>query len=127
MAQPVATGDRGPEVLSPPPHHPRFPLSDSIRGLAAIAVLAVHAWLFTGGFGGFDGNLPNRMMVRLDGAVAVFFLLSGFLLYRPMIAHRAGGPDAPSVASYGRGRFLRIFPAYWLALTVLAIFPGLVG
>jgi peptidoglycan/LPS O-acetylase OafA/YrhL len=66
-------------------------------------------------------------MVRLDGAVAVFFLLSGFLLYRPMIAHRAGGPEAPSAASYGRGRFLRIFPAYWLALTVLAIFPGLVG
>lgn len=116
-----------PATLAPPAHHPRFPLSDSIRGIAAIAVLLVHIWLFTGGFGGFTGTLPNRAMVRLDGFVAVFFLLSAFLLYRPLIAHRTGGPSAPSLGTYARGRFLRIYPAYWLALTVLAIVPGLVG
>jgi peptidoglycan/LPS O-acetylase OafA/YrhL len=114
-------------VLSPPPNHPRFPLSDGIRGLAAVAVLVVHVWLFTGGFGGFTGSLPNRLVVRLDFVIAVFFALSGFLLYRPMIAHRAGGPAPPKVSGYFRGRFLRIYPAYWVALTALAIFPGLVG
>ena len=31
------------------------------------------------------------------------------------------------MVDYARRRFLRIFPAYWLALTVLAIWPGLVG
>jgi peptidoglycan/LPS O-acetylase OafA/YrhL len=113
--------------VAPPPLHPRFPLADGIRGIAAIAVLVVHSWLFTGGFGGFTGSIPNRAVVRLDGMVAIFFLLSAFLLYRPMIAHRAGGPAAPSVGDYARRRFLRIYPAYWIALTGLAIFPGLVG
>ena len=66
-------------------------------------------------------------MVRLDGTVALFFLLSAFLLYRPMIAQRAGGPSAPGVGRYAQGRLLRIYPAYWVALTVLAVFPGLLG
>jgi peptidoglycan/LPS O-acetylase OafA/YrhL len=116
-----------PDVVSPPPFHPRFPLSDGARAFAVVSVMIVHAWLFTGGFGGFTGSLPNRLVVRLDGAVAIFFFLSGFLLYRPMIAHRTGGPAAPSVVDYARRRFLRVYPAYWVALTALAIFPGLVG
>jgi peptidoglycan/LPS O-acetylase OafA/YrhL len=54
-------------------------------------------------------------------------MLSAFLLYRPMIAHRAGGPAAPRVGDYARRRFLRLYPAYWVALTALAILPGLFG
>jgi peptidoglycan/LPS O-acetylase OafA/YrhL len=97
-----------------------------VRGIAAIAVVIVHSWLFAGGFG--DGtDLTNRLVVRLDSMVAIFFLLSAFLLYRPMIAHRAGGPAAPRVADFARRRFLRIYPAYWVALTCLAILPGLAG
>lgn len=116
-----------PDVVAPPPLHPRFPLADGARGFAVPAVMVVHAWLFTGGFGGFTGSLPNRAVVRLDVAVAIFFFLSAFLLYRPMIAHRAGGPAPPRVGDFARRRFLRIYPAYWVALTCLAIFPGLVG
>ena len=92
-----------------------------------LSVMVVHVWLFTGGFGGFTGSLPNRLVVRLDGAVAIFFFLSGFLLYRPMIAHRNGGPASPGVGVYARRRFLRVYPAFWVALTVLAIVPGLAG
>jgi len=109
------------------PKHRLFPLGDGVRGVAALAVVVVHVWLFTGGFGGFDGSLPNRLVVRLDGMVSIFFVLSAFLLYRPMIAHRVGGPSAPAVGDYAKRRFLRIYPAYWLALTALAIFPGLFG
>jgi peptidoglycan/LPS O-acetylase OafA/YrhL len=116
-----------PDAVAPPPHHKRFPLADGVRGVAAFSIVVVHAWLFTGGFEGFTGSLENRAVVRLDSMVSTFFLLSAFLLYRPMIAHRAGGPGAPRVADYARRRFLRIYPAYWLALTVLAIVPGLVG
>lgn len=115
-----------PDVVAPPPHHPRFPLSEGIRGIAAIAVVIVHSWIFAGRFGDGTG-LANRMIVRLDSMVAIFFLLSAFLLYRPMIAHRAGGPASPTVGSFARRRFLRIFPAYWVALTVLAIYPGVSG
>jgi peptidoglycan/LPS O-acetylase OafA/YrhL len=116
-----------PDVVAPPPRHPRFPLTIGLRGVAAIAIVVGHAWFFTGGFGGFTSSLPNRIVVRWDGVVAVFFMLSAFLLYRPMIAHRAGGPTAPRIGDYARRRFLRLYPAYWVALTALAIFPGLFG
>jgi peptidoglycan/LPS O-acetylase OafA/YrhL len=116
-----------PEFPAPPPRHPHYPLSDGARALAVVAVIVCHVWLFTGGFGGFTGSLPNRFAVRLDNSVPIFFFLSGFLLYRPMIAHRTGGPGAPRMLDYARRRFLRVYPAYWVALTLLAIFPGLVG
>lgn len=116
-----------PDVVAPPPLHPRFPLTVGMRGIPAIAIIVGHAWFFTGGFGGFTESIPNRMMVRMDGLVALFFLLSAFLLYRPMIAHRTGGPAAPRVADYARRRFIRLYPAYWVALTGFAIFVGLYG
>jgi len=98
-----------------------------MRGVPAIAIIVGHAWFFTGGFGGYTESIPNRAMVRMDGLVALFFLLSAFLLYRPMIAHRTGGPAAPRVADYARRRFIRLFPAYWVALTGFAVFIGLSG
>jgi peptidoglycan/LPS O-acetylase OafA/YrhL len=124
---PDLTGAAVPDVVAPPPRHPRFPLTVALRGVPAIAILIGHSWLFVGGFGGFTESIPNRAMVRMDGLVALFFLLSAFLLYRPMIAHRAGGPGAPRVVDYARRRFLRLYPAYWVVLTVLAIYPGLYG
>lgn len=120
-------GNAVPDVVSPPPLHPRFPLTVGMRGIPAIAIIVGHAWFFTGGFGGFTGSLPNRAMVRMDGLVALFFLLSAFLLYRPMIAHRTGGPAAPRVADYAKRRFIRLFPAYWVALTAFAVFAGIHG
>jgi peptidoglycan/LPS O-acetylase OafA/YrhL len=127
---PAAESARGaeiPDVVAPPPHHPRFPLTVGMRGVPAIAIIVGHAWFFTGGFGGFTESIPNRMMVRMDGLVALFFLLSAFLLYRPMIAHRTGGPAAPRVVDYARRRFIRLYPAYWVALTGFAVFVGLYG
>jgi len=124
---PVAQGQQVPDVVAPPPHHPRFPLTVGMRGVPAIAIVVGHAWFFTGGFGGFTGSIPNRAMVRMDGLVALFFLLSAFLLYRPMIAHRTGGPASPRVADYARRRFIRLYPAYWVALTGFAVLVGLYG
>jgi len=116
-----------PDVVAPPPRHPRFPLTVGLRGIPALAILIGHAWYFNGGFGGFTESIPNRGMVRMDGLVALFFLLSGFLLYRPMIAHRTGGASAPRNKDYAKRRFLRLYPAYWVVLIVLAIVPGLYG
>lgn len=130
------TGTRGPaapaagevpDVVAPPPLHPRFPLTVGMRGIPAIAIIVGHAWFFTGGFGGFTESLPNRLMVRMDGLVALFFLLSAFLLYRPMIAHRTGGAPPPRVGDYARRRVIRLYPAYWVALTAFAIFVGISG
>ena len=52
--------------------------------------------------------------------MTVFFLISGFLLYRPFVAARLrGARPARAPAPYAWRRFLRIVPAYWLALTVV--------
>jgi peptidoglycan/LPS O-acetylase OafA/YrhL len=56
----------------------RFPLFDSLRAIAAVSVLMLHA----GGFAPVPDVL-RPYVGRLDVAVAVFFLISGFLLYRP--------------------------------------------
>ncbi len=92
--------------------------------MAALAIVIVHVLLVTTAY---SDDLASRMVIRLDVCVSIFFMLSAFLLYRPMIAHRAGGRPGPGVGDYARRRFFRIFPVYWFALTCLAIFPGLAG
>jgi peptidoglycan/LPS O-acetylase OafA/YrhL len=59
--------------------------------------------------------------------VVMFFMLSGFLLYRPYLAALVAGRPQPSTGRFLRRRALRIVPGYWVALTLLAIWPGLPG
>jgi peptidoglycan/LPS O-acetylase OafA/YrhL len=112
-----------PDAVAPPPRHPRFPLLDGMRAIAALCVVAVH-W---SGFAAVTSGLPGRLLAHGNIGVTIFFLISAFLLYRPFIAHRGGGPAAPGVGVYAKRRFLRIYPAYWLILTVLLVVPGLPG
>jgi peptidoglycan/LPS O-acetylase OafA/YrhL len=53
--------------------------------------------------------------------VPLFFVLSGFLLYRPFARATLHGGEWPSLRRYGRSRVLRIAPAYLLALTVAIV------
>jgi peptidoglycan/LPS O-acetylase OafA/YrhL len=116
--------EEAPDALRPPPGNPRFPLVDGLRAFAALSVVVTH----TAFLSGFNGKgLAGEITARLDVGVALFFVISGFLLYRPFVAARMTGRAAPRVTRYLRRRALRIVPAYWLALTVLAIWPGLVG
>ena len=87
--------------------HRSFPLSEGVRGLTALAIVGLHIFMATNGF---QEGLGYRLMYRLDVCVAMFFALSAFLLYRPMIAHRGGGPRGPSVGDFARRRFFRIYP-----------------
>ncbi|MGK2955027.1 MAG: acyltransferase family protein [Solirubrobacterales bacterium] len=111
------------EVLAPPPGHPRFPGLDSLRAFAAIAVLLVHVGIFTGGFEPWY----KQLFAHLDIGVPFFFLLSGFLLYRPMLASKVLGLPRQRLGDYARNRFFRIFPLFWVVLTVVAIVPGMEG
>lgn len=91
---------------------------DGVRALAALGVLVTHVGLWVG----FTPRAATgHYVARLDVGIAIFFALSGFLLYRPFVARRLDGRPRPDTRSYLRNRFLRIFPAYWLALTVLAV------
>jgi peptidoglycan/LPS O-acetylase OafA/YrhL len=60
-------------------------------------------------------------------APMLFFAISGFLLYRPWVVARAAGKPLPPTGRFLRRRALRILPAYWLVLTVLAVYPGITG
>jgi len=105
-----------PPALAPPPGHPRFPLFDGLRAIAALSIVVTH----TANQSGF--NQQSRfgpLTARLDVGVTVFFVISGFLLYRPFVASRLEGRPRPAVWRYARRRALRILPAYWVALTVL--------
>ncbi|MGZ4268969.1 MAG: acyltransferase family protein [Solirubrobacteraceae bacterium] len=96
----------------------RFPLVDALRAIAAIAVLGTHAAFFAGAEG--PGSLTGHFTMRLEVGVAIFFCISGFLLYRPFAAARHAGVPAPATGAYAWRRFLRIVPAYWLALVLSA-------
>ena len=98
---------------------PRFPLLDSVRALAALSVLVFHASYWSGIT--LTGSDLAPLMTRLDVGVTIFFVLSGFLLYRPFVRARLLGTPPPRTLAYGWRRVLRIVPAYWLALTVIAI------
>jgi peptidoglycan/LPS O-acetylase OafA/YrhL len=102
----------------------RFPLFDSLRAIAALAVLVTHAAFISGAV--FSARYRD-LLIHLNVGVTVFFLISGFLLYRPYVAARRAGVPATRLRDYASRRFTRIFPAYWLALAVLALFPGLYG
>ena len=95
----------------------RFPCFDGYRALAALGVLVVHAAFISGLTLRSDTFGP--FLARLDVGVAVFFLISGFLLYRPFVSARLAGAAHTPLRDYFRARALRIFPAYWVALTAV--------
>ena len=102
-----------------------FPLFDSLRAIAAMSVLTFHAILFTPQLG--VGPVGRVGEVLGSVGVLLFFCISGFLLYRPFAEARALGEPFLDVRGFLRRRALRIVPAYWAILTLLAIWPGLEG
>ena len=113
-----------PDAVSPPPGQPRFGLMDSVRGLAALGVLLAHVSIFSQEVRyHWWGVVPGNLFI----GVPIFFVLSGFLLYRPFFNTELTAARQLRIRDYARRRVLRIVPAYWLALTVLAIYPGLSG
>lgn len=119
----VETTD-APAAVAPPPGHPRFPLVDSMRGIAALTIVLAHASRVTGTADGPWGVVFYNAGQQI---LATFFLVSGFLLYRPYVNAQINGAPEPALHDYLRRRMLRIIPGYWLALTLFAIYPGLPG
>ncbi len=103
----------------------RFPLVDSLRAIAALGVLGTHAGAAAGLYTG--DTLLGPYVARLDVGVAIFFLISGFLLYRPFVRARVEGRARPRTGAYAWRRFLRIAPGYWVALTLIALALSLPG
>jgi peptidoglycan/LPS O-acetylase OafA/YrhL len=107
----------------------RFPQLDGLRAVAALTIFATHAAMLQGVTG---TNWIGVLTARLNSGVAIFFVLSGFLLYRPWVAARLRGAEAPDIGRYALHRAVRILPAYWAVLVILGVaqadlVPGVFG
>lgn len=106
------------------PTNQRFELFESLRAIAALSVLVFH----TGSSSRVNvSTWYGAFTSKLNVGVTLFFVISGFLLYRPHAVQMLGGPAAPPIGDYALRRAFRILPAYWVALTVLGLWPGLEG
>ncbi|MGH3959562.1 acyltransferase family protein [Mycobacterium sp.] len=92
-----------------------LPAVEGMRACAAIGVVVTHVAFQTGHSSGVDG----RLFGRFDLAVAVFFALSGYLLWRGHAAAARGLGARPSTGHYLRSRVVRIMPAYVVAVVVI--------
>jgi peptidoglycan/LPS O-acetylase OafA/YrhL len=78
---------------------------DGLRGLAALSVFFCHASVL---------GFPAGPWADGGAAVALFFVLSGYVLARSLLSH------PQSYAEFVSRRILRLYPAYWSAI-VLAL------
>ncbi|MDX6547573.1 MAG: hypothetical protein QOG33_1123 [Gaiellales bacterium] len=97
---------------------------EGMRAIAACSILVFHSTqLFVAGNVAVFGVLAVAAKPLLLG-VTCFFVLSGFLLYRPFASAILTGATLPSVRRYFRHRALRIVPAYWAILAVTGFVLG---
>ncbi|BBZ20227.1 acyltransferase [Mycolicibacterium gadium] len=92
-----------------------LPAVEGMRACAAVGVVVTHVAFQTGHTGGVTG----RFFGRFDLAVAVFFALSGFLLWRGHAAAARGLRPKPPTGHYLRSRIVRIMPGYLVAVVVI--------
>jgi peptidoglycan/LPS O-acetylase OafA/YrhL len=78
-----------------------------------LMILVTHA-AFATGF--TQRSWLGDYLARLDLAVPMFFVLSGFLLYRPYAQAQIVGRSPMATRRFYRRRVLRITPGYWVGL-----------
>jgi peptidoglycan/LPS O-acetylase OafA/YrhL len=94
-------------------HRQHFRALDGLRLVGALMVLTTHA--------GFDSGDALRgpfagILSRLDSGVALFFVVSGFLLFRPHVMGHLEGRQRPRSGIYFIRRAARILPVLWVAV-----------
>jgi peptidoglycan/LPS O-acetylase OafA/YrhL len=107
----------------------RYAALDGLRGIAALMVFAIHVWIY---------QLPNTVQLRRDSwektvlfegrvAFVMFFVLSGYLLYRAFARAALRGGEHVNVPSYLVRRAARIVPAYYVAILGTLVLLAIAG
>ncbi len=97
-----------------------FPCFDGLRAIAVMSAILEHIGFVSGAeFSHHVWYAP--LVARLEVGPAIFFMISGFLLYRAYAAAAFAGRTATRTRVFFRRRVLRIVPAYWLALTAILL------
>jgi peptidoglycan/LPS O-acetylase OafA/YrhL len=92
------------------------PALDTVRVLAILLVVSFH--YPSEGAPGWFARIAGVGWVGVD----LFFVLSGFLIGRQMLAPPAQGKE-PRLGNFWMRRVLRILPAYWVVLAVYVLVP----
>ncbi|OWV67142.1 acyltransferase [Rhizobium sp. R339] len=93
--------------------------ADFLRATACLLVLAHHLVLRLDMRRIPDELAPAAHIARFGNfGVAIFFVLSGFLLARPFWRALDAGGDMPNLREYAIRRAARIAPGFWVAATV---------
>lgn len=92
---------------------------EGLRGIAAISVLLYHLGLGAS-YQVLIGPV-SILLTLLDQGLTLFFVLSGFLLFRPFVTTLMEDKALPSIRRYARNRLLRIYPAYVVIFVVTGL------
>jgi peptidoglycan/LPS O-acetylase OafA/YrhL len=96
---------------------------DGLRAVAALSIVAYHALRTIDFQHSALNQQTGNLYFYLSTGVQLFFVLSGFLLFLPYARVMLQGQPLPSARRFYQRRALRILPAYWVALVVLALLP----
>jgi peptidoglycan/LPS O-acetylase OafA/YrhL len=92
---------------------------ESLRALAALAVVVNHVFGEAEGYGA--SQFGHRLALSGGLAVFLFFALSGYLLFLPFARRDYGLGGAVDLRRYALNRALRILPLYYVVLAVLLL------
>ncbi|MGG9960064.1 acyltransferase family protein [Ferruginibacter sp. SUN106] len=99
---------------------PNLNLIQVLRGIASLLVVFFHATVNEMALLGKDFCLGFFSFGK--AGVDIFFVLSGFIItYTSFQALKASGKPIPFL----RRRFIRIFPAYWIVITIFLVIQSL--
>lgn len=95
-----------------------FPCIDGARAIAALIVVLNHAGTFATLINANWAPSYVRLMLIPLGriGIAAFFVISGFLLYRPFVLAHLSNENSPRYGAFWLRRLGRILPGYWVAL-----------
>jgi peptidoglycan/LPS O-acetylase OafA/YrhL len=82
--------------------------------IAAASVVLYHV------LGARYGANPTAGVI-FPSAAFLFFVISGFVIYRPFAAAHLTGAQAPSLARFYRSRLVRVLPLWCVAVTVYLV------
>jgi peptidoglycan/LPS O-acetylase OafA/YrhL len=85
---------------------------EGLRGIAAMAVVIAHLANETTSRLKTDNGVFWSLVGNLSHGLTLFFVLSGFLLFRPFVSAAMTNRPAPDTGRFLHNRVLRIFPGY---------------
>lgn len=111
-SEPVEPAEAAPQPTS----KPHFPCFDGLRTIAVLAAILQHVSFTTGA----AVTAPYRRFVaHYEVGPVLFFMISGFLLYRAFVGASFAGRSTQRVGPFLRRRALRVLPGFWVAVVVI--------